>query len=337
MTPEEEAEFTSHGMPPLGQGGEPVVDEEPPEPPQEEPPETPEPPQGDEPPQEPEPPKPGDLGSRHRADGTFKSADEIAADKAAMEAQQQPEPPAQPKMVPHEALHQERQRSAQAIRAAQLATTRLNALLSAQGRQQPGHEPLPDINQDPAGYILALERRLSAFEDQRSAEAEHRNIDSALEQDEAIFAAQVPDYHEASDYFVRSRAQELLQFYPPDEAKQIMTDEARAIANQAWQRGMSAGQVVYQLAQARGYQSGLVAQPNNPPPVQPSRGVQPQAAVRAVRAGQQASRSLSGGSGSQATTEELNAQALLAMTDDEFEQYLKLGTKGANERFAQIG
>jgi len=59
--------------------------------------------------------------------------------------------------------------------------------------------------------------------------------------------------------------------------------------------------------------------------------------VRAVRAGQQASRSLSGGSGSQASTEELNAQALLAMTDDEFEQYLKLGTKGANERFAQIG
>jgi hypothetical protein len=209
--------------------------------------------------------------------------------------------------------------------------------MAQQGRGQQGQEPLPDINTDPAGYILALERRLSAFEGERAQEAEHRNVDAALEQDEAIFAAQVPDYPEASDYFVRSRAQELLQFYPPDQAKQIMTEEARAIANQAWQRGISAGQVIYQLAQARGYSPGLVAQPANTPPPRPNGGVQPQAAVRAIQQGQAASRSLSGGGGGQASTEELNAQALLAMSDDEFEQYLKLGTKGANERFAQIG
>jgi hypothetical protein len=56
--------------------------------------------------------------------------------------------------------------------------------------------------------------------------------------------------------------------------------------------------------------------------------------VRAINNGQQASRSLSGG-GSGAS-QALNAEAILSMNDDEFEQYLALGKKGANERFAQI-
>lgn len=339
LTPEEEAEFAQHGVTLAGPGGEPITE------PEAEPVEPPEPVEpGQEPPEPPEPPaepKPGELGSRHRADGTFKSAEELAADKTTLEAQPPAEPP-QSRMVPHEALHQERQRSAQAIRTAQLATARLNAILTAQHGRGPGTEvPMPDINQDPAGYILALEQRLTQFQQERQQENQYRQIDNALEQDEAMFAQTVPDYDDASTYFVNSRAQELLQFYPPDKAKQIMTEEARQIANQAWQRGMSAGQVIYQLATARGYRTGMNQQPQ---PVQPQYqpqpnggGVQPQAAVRAVRAGQQASRSLSGGGGGSLSTEELNAEALLNMSDDEFERYLKLGTKGANERFAAIG
>jgi len=338
LTPEEEAEFAQHGVVPAGPGGEPIteLEAEPPEPPEGQ--EPPEPPAGQEPAEPPAEPKPGELGSRHRADGTFKSADELAADKATLEAQPPAEPP-QSRMVPHEALHAERQRSAQAIRTAQLATARLNAILTAREQRVPGNEvPMPDINQDPAGYILALEQRLVDFQNERAQEHQFRQIDNALEQDEQLFAQSVPDYDDASTYFVNSRAQELLQFYPPDQAKNIMTEEARQIANQAWQRGMSAGQVIYQLATARGYRPNMNQQPAPLPVPQPNGGgVQPQAAVRAVRAGQQASRSLSGSGGVSLSTQELNAEALLAMSDDEFEQYLGLGQKGANSRFAAIG
>jgi hypothetical protein len=55
--------------------------------------------------------------------------------------------------------------------------------------------------------------------------------------------------------------------------------------------------------------------------------------VQAVQQGQQASRSLSGATGG--STAEMSAEALLQMSDDEFETFLGIGTKKANERFSQ--
>lgn len=362
LTPEEEAMFIEGGMAPLGEGGEPVregQEETPPAQPGQEQPgqETPPVQPGQEQPgqETPPQPRPGEPGSRQRADGTFKSKEELEADAATLAAatptgqQQQQEPT----MVPLAALHEARQRSAQAQRQAQLAMTRLNAILSQQQQQNPNQVQMPDITQDPAGFLLALDQRLTQFEQQRQQESQYREVDSGLEQDELLFSQQVPDYDQASDYYVNSRARELLQFHTPEQAQQILTQEARAIAQQSWQRGQSAAQVVYGLAQARGYQPGQQSaqqfhdvqqfqqqqQPGQQQQIPPQLGQQQQrpanaqAQVAAVAAAQAASRSLSGGTGS-AAPEVVNAEALLAMSDEEFEAHLKLGEKGANARFA---
>lgn len=345
LTPEEEAEFAQHGVAPAGAGGEPIAEGQ-----EEAPPEAEGAlPEGSEPVAE---PKPGELASNRRENGTYKSKEEFDADQATLAAQAPPsaaQPSGEQRMVPHAALHAERLRVAELTRTSQLATARLNAILTQQsGQSQP--PAMPDLQNDPAGYLQALEGRLSAFEQARAEEQQYRQVDEALNQDERLFSQSVPDYDQASDHYVQSRARELLQFHTPQDAQRILTAEARNIASQAWQRGMSAGAMVYQLAQARGYVPGNtaanpqrnpipqeIATPARPGPSQGNPGgPAPQAAIAATRAAQAASRSLSGG-GAGAGANELNAQAILAMSDDEFEDYLGLGTKGADARFAAIG
>ncbi len=326
LTPEEEAQFVEHGVQPAGPGSEPIV---------EKPADIQD--QSEEPPVAHEPvADEAVVAARPRnPDGTFMSAEQIAA----QQPQEEPAVPEaqQSRMVPHEALHQERQRAAQAIRQSQLLTTRMNAMLAQQQQQPENAAPLPSLEEDPAGYILALERRLNQFEEVSQQSAQERQLDQALGDDESLFSQSVPDYEQASDHYVQSRARELLQFNTPEQAQKVLMAEARQIATQAWQRGLSAGQVVYNLAQARGYTPGnTAANPVNAPIPPRSQGPTPSAVVRGVQAGQQASRTLSGG-GNSGGVAQLNAEAVLAMTDDEFQEYIQLGSKGADARFAAIG
>lgn len=254
-----------------------------------------------------------------------------------------------PGYVPHAAMHAERTRAQDLARQNSLLMARTNAILAA--RTAPQVDPnAPTLETDPVAYIQTLEQRLEAFEQERQQDAQHRELDMALESDEQNFIAYTPDYPQASEYYVASRARELLQFHTPQDAQRIMTEEVRAIAKQSWERGMPAAQGIYQLAGARGYRPG---QPSPfaapaptvapapapvaaaPAPTAPVAAPSAAAVVDSVIAGQQASRSLStapGGGGAA----ELNAEALLKMNDEEFEAYLKLGTRGANDRFAAV-
>jgi hypothetical protein len=353
LTPEEEAMFAEHGVAPAGQGREPLADEQQGQ--QQEPPAQQEPPQQEQ--QEPS----GDNRYR-RADGTFMSRAEIQeaqtreATEAARQGQQQRQQGEQggqqgqqgqqkePKFVPIEALHEARERTRTMAQQLQLATTRMNQILTSRGQGEQQAPQMPDINEDPAGYIVALEQRLARFERGREQETEIRQLDTRLENDEAVFQQQRPDYQQASDHYVMSRARELLQFYPENEAQQILLNEAREIAKQSWTRGMSAAETIYNLAVARGYNPNAPQRQPTGQQQQQQQGQQgqgqgkpsAQAVVDSVNRGQQASRSLSGGNGA-GRAAELNAEAILNMSDEEFEQTLGLGTKGANSRFAAIG
>lgn len=308
-------------------------------------------------------PAPADGQPRDPATGQFapKQEGQAPADPAAAPADPNAAPQAQqpatppPGFVPHQALHQERQQRQQM--AQQLATlqARTNAILAA--RQQPELQ-LPDLNEDPVGYVRGLEERLRQFEETQAVETQNRQIESAIEVEENTFRSYTPDYDQASAYYVQSRAQELLALYTPQQAQQIMMAEARQMATEAWQRGIPAPQMVYTLAQARGYRPGApaavpVAAPQPAPQAAPVPAAAPvgaqggqnapqngapaaAAVVAAAQQGQAATRTLSGGSGA-ASPAQMNAEALLSMSDEEFEQYLKLGQKGANARFAAIG
>jgi hypothetical protein len=249
-------------------------------------------------------------------------------------------------MVPHAALHQERLRANEAIRNFNLLQARTNALL-AQRAPEPTAPVMPAIEDDPAAYFQALEERVAKFENAGAEEARTRQIDTALEADEKSFLAYTPDYDAASEHYVQSRGRELLQFHTPEQAQQIMRNEVRQIASQAWERGIPAGQVIYNLAMSRGYVKGApspFADPAQAPAPQnggpaaartPPAPLTPAAQVAAVRNGQGASRSLGAAEGG-ATGETLSADALLAMSDEEFEKYLKLGTKQAESNFRQF-
>lgn len=332
LTPEEEAQFVEHGVQPSGPGGEPIAEgqeeQQGAEPQGQE--------QGGEPPAQTQEPAPGELGSNRRADGQFKSKAELDADAATLASQGQGGQQAQPRMVPHEALHETRQQLAESRRQAQMLTTRMNAILMAQQGKPGQQEQMPDLATNPAEYIQALADRLERFEQGRAEEQQIRQVEMSLGQDEEIFSQSVPDYDQASDYYVQSRARELLQFYPPQEAQRILTNEAHNIAQQAWARGQSAAAMVYGLAQARGYAPANTAADPVRNPIPPRNGPTPQAQVEAIGQGRAASRSLSGG-GAGAGTTQLNAEALLNMSDEEFEAYLQLDKKGANERFAAVG
>lgn len=325
LTPEEEQEFAQHGVSSAGPGSEPVIENE-----------------GDVQQRE------GIEGQEQRApaverrpNGQFASREEREAAAQQSQGQQdeqegQEESEQDTRTVPLAALHAERQRSAQLIQRMQMLQTRTNMLLSRDNGARQEQEQMPDLNEDPAGYIQALDQRLQRFEQGWQQDQETRRIDSNLENDEATFALAKPDYHVASDYYVNSRARELLTWYPPEQAQQILLKEAREIARQSWQRNMSAAETIYNLATARGYNP-------NAPDRQGQQGQQEQHArpsardvVEGVRNGQQASRSLSGGAGG-GRGAALNAEALLNMSDEEFAEHLKIGERGANERFAAIG
>jgi hypothetical protein len=170
-----------------------------------------------------------------------------------------------------------------------------------------------------------------------------------------MFTQYVPDYNQASAFYVNSRAQELVMFNTPEQARDILTNEVRSIAAESWRRGIPAAESIYRLAQARGYATappgpGGASQAATPAPAapQPQLGrpparptppangrIDPAAVVASIHEGQQASRSLSGsGAGGAA---QLNADALLQMSDEEFAAYLKLGQgKSSNDRFREI-
>lgn len=361
LTPEEEAMFGNHGVEPAGAGAEPTGESNQPVT------EQPATPHGDRQPraangqfapatqEQPQEQQPADPNAPTDPNAAPADPNAPPAD---------PNAPGQPPQgfVPHAAMHAERLRANQLAQQNAQLVARTNAILMARQQQQP--EPLPDLNTDPVGYVQALGERQEQFFRQQQEDQQNQQIDSAINQDEQTFRSYTPDYDQASDHYVQSRAQELLHFYSPQQAQQIMLQEARQMAQEAWQRGIPAAQMVYQMAQARGYRPGTAApQPqaqqmspqgfNNgqPAPVQPAQpgyapvttaaapaqpGITPQQQVQAIRQGQGAARSLSTGAGSAAPAQ-LNAEALLAMSDEEFEQHFGLGTKGANARFANVG
>lgn len=290
-----------------------------------------------------EAPKPGEPGSKHRADGTFKSAEELATDATAI-AEAEASAPKPQKMVPHQALHESREREKAALQRAQLIETRMNAILAAKAQEAPALPAMPDLTTSPVAYLEALRERQDRMDTERQEQEQFTAIDQAFTQDEETFKQIQPDYEDAASHYLQSRYAELSQFYPQQQIQKMLFDEVRQIAMQSWNAGRPAAQTVYALASARGYRPAepgeVVAQPTPTPTPAPTPSPTPAPAptpaqiVAAAAAGQVQSRTLSGGNG--ATTTQLNAEAVVNMSDEQFDEYLKAGTKGADTRFQAL-
>ena len=259
--------------------------------------------------------------------------EEAAAVQAvAEENPAQPETPEQqaeaeqPRVVPLAALHEERARRKEL--AAELQATRqqqaqlearvearLAALQKAQEPEPPSFEDQPALHLKQ--QLDQVTQTLGAQQAQQQREAQYREQVSRVQhaaqlvqKAEAAFVAEKPDYMDAVNYVRDLRRQEFEAMgADPESAMKQATNEMieGALGNVA--RGVNPSQLVYRMAELRGYK---------PKAVQTGDSQKFEAQAK----GTAAARSLGGGG---AATGQLNAQQLLAMSDDEFAEATKGG------------
>jgi BMFP domain-containing protein YqiC len=229
-----------------------------------------------------------------------------------------------PKTVPHAALHQEREEhklSKQALAETranyQRLETRLNQILGmVQEKSQPTAppEPVPDFEEDPAGYIKhkleTLEQRQTREDTKRQEQNQQTQQQEALanfvrsyQQQAAVYAQEKPDFTEAYQFLLKDRDAELqeLGFGDPNIRVKIIHNEEIGIAEQAMREGVNPAERLYNVAKRRGYSA---PKPQNEKPLEAEQKA-------AAAAG-----SLSGVSGK--GVGELTAESLMNMSDEEF-------------------
>lgn len=261
------------------------------------------------------------------------------------QAQQQQEQTQQPeqRMVPLEALHEERAErrrlrdEMQQMRAQQDAL--VQRILQSQQQQPAQHAPqIPDFNTDPVGHLRAqndlLQRQLREVtgylgaQDQQAQQwtqqqAAQHQLMQTLTADEQRFRTRAPDYDAAAAFLQNSRAAEYraLGMTNPMEIQQALQADIAAMVNIAQRNGTSVAESAYNLAKARGYKAAQPAAGASQGAVQQQDNA---ARLAAVAQGQQHAQSLSGTGG--AAPSPMSIEKLLAMSDADFAK----ATAGAN-------
>jgi hypothetical protein len=194
------------------------------------------------------------------------------------------EPPKQePKTIPLAAHLEER-------RALKSEIDAIRAELAAIKNPPKAPTPIPEFNDDPKGYVdhqaqtvaeklEAASKRVEQAEKtaQMSAQqAEQVQFQNYLQQAEAHFVAQTPDYHDALAHIRHIRARQLKVFDPnitEEQVRDTIIREEMGLASQVAKQGRNPAQMAYEIAQAYGYtpkaqQAPAPELPNVPGPKQ---------------------------------------------------------------------
>jgi chromosome segregation ATPase len=253
------------------------------------------------------------------------AADTAAQDAAAANAGKGAEPAQkdttaeEPKMVPLQALHEERARIKQMrseleaerkARASDMEKLQKRLEILAKG---PDPEP-PAFEQDPASHLKyqldSVQERLAQqqkLDQERQLQAEQQaafqRLAQQIDASERHFVQQMPDYQDALKHLRESLKREQTEVFGLDEAQAAQRVERElldfAIANA--QRGANPAEAAYRIAGLRGYTKKAAAQTAQEKLETQQRGA--------------AAKSLGGG-GSPAKG--LSIEALAAMSEDEF-------------------
>lgn len=224
--------------------------------------------------------------------------------------------------VPQGALHAERERR-------KAAETELKSLQEQLGaiqkmREQVASRKPEEIKADDAG-LEHLTKRLSEVEATTTRigqerdmanlnQAEMQQLGGFMAQSEAAFRQANPDYDEAINHVVRARAHEL-SLYGLNQAQiaQTISEEATEIVRSAVAQGRDPAELGYAIAKSRGYQPKQ-AEPEAKPNGSGGAG----AILDAIATAQSKSKSLGSGGGSAPV--KLTAEAIAALSPDEFEK-----------------
>lgn len=244
-----------------------------------------------------------------------------------------PESKDQNKMVPHAALHEEREarkaadkRSTEATEARIRAEERMNLLIQASQPKPVEKQSMPDPDKDALGALKYATQQLTDLQQQneRFTQQQQQQEVSRIAQQAAYqeqqFTAITPDYQDASGFLLNSRARELEAFgASPQQIQQQIEMEKFQLAQQALQSGRNPAEMVYTMAKLRGYAAKVapVTQDN----------------IDRISQGQKANTSLSNINGTSVNTKGLSGADIAKLPEDEFQKLMASMTK-AQQRAA---
>lgn len=175
-----------------------------------------------------------------------------------------------PKFVPHQALHEERERRKaleKEVQTAREERARFDERLKVIQEMNRRPEPQPEQKSVLDDPVAALERLTQEAEDAKRQTQEREQGQRAWQDFTSAYAAKVeefkqiePDFDDAYKFLSNHRFQELIEAgYPPAQAQaQAQQDEAN-IVWQAMQKGVNPGETLLKIAKHRGYAKKAVA------------------------------------------------------------------------------
>lgn len=266
------------------------------------------------------------LSAEDQAAFDAQRAGEIAAEQAAPEAPAKTEEAAkpEPKQVPLGALQEERERrkaTEAKLRELELMQARLDERLrSVQQPAEQRPQGPPDPMEDFTGWAKHGEQALTqtrqeveALKAQMQQEAQFRNVAEDYRASLHQFAQQAPDFADAYQHFINTRAAELrtLGYTDAQIAAQIPREEVQ-LHTAIRQRGGNVGEVVYNIAKTRGYAP-------KPPAPSPAEKIEKAAQAQTVNKSLSAAESTGKG--------QITIRDLVNMDAAEFNEYARKNPK----------
>lgn len=232
-------------------------------------------------------------------------AEEKEAEKEAPKIEEKKEEPKE-KMVPHQALHEERERRKELQQKMGSMEARFQELVEKLNPK----EKIPTIEEDPVTNIdtriREVERVLTTQNEVQQRQSHENAIVNAYKGAAQEFAKNTPDFGAAYNHYISNRTAELEAMgLNPQEADQQVKQEEFHVAFRCLQTGENPAERLYEAARIRGY-----AKKEEPP-----QGAQTSdKRIETITKGQQAAKISSGSSASGKMT----LEALSEMDDDEF-------------------
>jgi hypothetical protein len=200
--------------------------------------------------------------------------------------------------------------------------------------EQPKGPPNPE--EDIFGAVKHITDKLTGIEKETAEQkaASEAATKQATEQKEFVdkyrtacdeFEGTTPDFKAAYNFLLNSRAAELkaIGYDTPQSLHEALIADELAIAQMAFQKGKSPAEMLYNLANQRGYKKEAAAEPGKGAAAEK---------LETIERGQAANKSLSNAGGSSGDPE-MTAESLLAMPIDEFEAWTNKNPAKARRLF----
>jgi hypothetical protein len=193
-----------------------------------------------------------------------------AAEAAPAPAEAAPEPAEDDRRVPLKALQEERAKRAEYERKLADYERRMAELEQRTKAPEPEAPADPDPETDPIGALKAAKAELRRMAEETQRQQYEAQLNNIAFNAATQFQQQAPDYRDAYQYALKSRAQELKILGADDTTiPQILKREEMNLIATAVNNGRNPAEAIYEFAKARGYAKSAPAPVAAPAPAAP--------------------------------------------------------------------